>query len=207
MHFILTEKYSDNRDSRSDNICVSSDKFGFFCLFAIFSLFESCALFGDENENIRYTNCPMSTHPVEKIALACYACLCFMKDARSLPKCADVLYSILLSFHCFLKLWLISWSTHFPVSVLQSFNWVSAAFALYRVCPFEFAPRLSNVQMSWFVMKIAKERRLSQNVLNRDFKIVDDGRLRRLNECHTTFHTFEMSPPELCTANAMYLHL
>ena len=33
--------------------------------------------------------------------------------------------------------------------------------------------------------------------LNRDFKIVDDGRLRRLNECHATFHTFEMSPSEL----------
>ena len=32
---------------------------------------------------------------------------------------------------------------------------------------------------------------------NRDFKIVDDGRLRRLNECHAMFHTFEMSPSEL----------
>ena len=31
----------------------------------------------------------------------------------------------------------------------------------------------------------------------RDLKIVDDGQLQRLNECHETFHTFEMSPSEL----------
>ena len=32
---------------------------------------------------------------------------------------------------------------------------------------------------------------------NRDFKIVDDGRPRRSNDCHATFHTFQMSPSEL----------
>ena len=31
-HFIFTEKYLDNRDNKSHNICVSSDKLGFFFL-------------------------------------------------------------------------------------------------------------------------------------------------------------------------------
>ena len=34
-------------------------------------------------------------------------------------------------------------------------------------------------------------------IVIRDFKIVDDVRLRRLIEFHATFHTFEMSPSEL----------
>ena len=39
MHSILTLKYLDNRDSMSHNICVSSDKLGFFsCLSAILSI-------------------------------------------------------------------------------------------------------------------------------------------------------------------------
>ena len=36
MDFILTWKYLENKDNRSHNICVSSDKLGFFCLSAIF---------------------------------------------------------------------------------------------------------------------------------------------------------------------------
>ena len=78
MHFVLTKKYLDNRDSRSHNIFVNSDKLGFFCLSALFSFFESYALFGDKNENIKYTYCPILTHPAEKITLACYACLCLI---------------------------------------------------------------------------------------------------------------------------------
>ena len=49
MRFILTEKYFGKRDNRPHNICVSSDKLGFFCLYAIFSFFESYALFGDNS--------------------------------------------------------------------------------------------------------------------------------------------------------------
>ena len=45
MDFILTWKYLENKDNRSHNICVSSDKLWFFCLSAIFSFFESHALF------------------------------------------------------------------------------------------------------------------------------------------------------------------
>ena len=46
-------------------VCVCSDKFAFFfCLSVIFSFFESYAFFGDKNENIKYTNCLISTHPV-----------------------------------------------------------------------------------------------------------------------------------------------
>ena len=45
----------------------------------ILSFFESYALFGDKNENIKYTNCLISTHPVLKITLACCACLCFVR--------------------------------------------------------------------------------------------------------------------------------
>ena len=41
-----------HRDSTSYNICVSTYKLGFFCLSAIFSFFESYALFSDRNENI-----------------------------------------------------------------------------------------------------------------------------------------------------------
>ena len=32
MHFIFSEKYLDNRDNRSQNTCVSSDKLGFYFL-------------------------------------------------------------------------------------------------------------------------------------------------------------------------------
>ena len=32
MHFIFAEKYLDNRDNRSQNTCVSSDKLGFYFL-------------------------------------------------------------------------------------------------------------------------------------------------------------------------------
>ena len=53
MRFIFTEKYFGKRDNRPHNICVSSDKLGFFCLYAIFSFFESYALFSDKNENIQ----------------------------------------------------------------------------------------------------------------------------------------------------------
>ena len=30
-----------------------------------------------KKENIKCTNCPISTHPAEKVTCACYACLCF----------------------------------------------------------------------------------------------------------------------------------
>ena len=80
MRFILTEKYFGKRDNRPHNICVRSDKLGFFCLYAIFSFFESYALFGDKNENTMYTNSSISTHPTKKITLACYACLSFQFD-------------------------------------------------------------------------------------------------------------------------------
>ena len=49
---------------------MNSDKLGFFSLSTLFSFFESYALFGDKNENIKYTNCPIPTHPAEKITLA-----------------------------------------------------------------------------------------------------------------------------------------
>ena len=48
MNFILIWKISDNRDSRSHNVCVSSDKLGLFCPSAIFSFSESYAPFGDK---------------------------------------------------------------------------------------------------------------------------------------------------------------
>ena len=73
---MFAKKYLDSRDSRRHNICVSSDKSGFFCLSAIFSFFEIYDFFGDKNENIKCTNCPISTHPAEKVTLACYAYLC-----------------------------------------------------------------------------------------------------------------------------------
>ena len=47
MHSILTLKYLDNRDSISHNICVSSDKLGFFsCLSAIVSFFLTLCYIG-----------------------------------------------------------------------------------------------------------------------------------------------------------------
>ena len=30
-----------------------------------------------KKENIKCTNCPISTHPAEKVTCACYTCLCF----------------------------------------------------------------------------------------------------------------------------------
>ena len=42
----------------------------------------------------------------------------FVKDARGLSKSTNVVDSILLLCHCYLKLSLIILSTHFPVSVL-----------------------------------------------------------------------------------------
>ena len=76
MHLIFSHTHLDNRDSRLHNICVTSDKLVFICLSAIYSFFENFALFSDKNDNIEYTNCPISTHPAKKITLACYACLC-----------------------------------------------------------------------------------------------------------------------------------
>ena len=73
-HFYLEVWYLDNN---IHNIHVSSDKLGFFLLY--FGSFESCAIFGYKNKNIKYTNCPISTHPAKKITLACYTCLCFIK--------------------------------------------------------------------------------------------------------------------------------
>ena len=32
MHFIFADKYLDNRDNRSQNTCVNSDKLGFYFL-------------------------------------------------------------------------------------------------------------------------------------------------------------------------------
>ena len=32
MHLIFSEKYLDNRDNRSQNTCVNSDKLGFYFL-------------------------------------------------------------------------------------------------------------------------------------------------------------------------------
>ena len=70
---------------------MSSDKFGFFCLSAIFSFFESYALFADKNEIIKYTKCPISTHPAKKISLECYACLCFCEHEHDQCQvCVDV---------------------------------------------------------------------------------------------------------------------
>ena len=67
MHSILTLKYLDNRDSMSHNICVSSDKLGFFsCLSAILSFFKRYAILGDKDENIKGTNCSISTHQAKK---------------------------------------------------------------------------------------------------------------------------------------------
>ena len=79
MHYILTWKYLDNRDSRSHNICVSSDKIGFFLSFIFIFFFLSYALFGNKNENIENTNCSISTYPAKKITLACYTYLCLAK--------------------------------------------------------------------------------------------------------------------------------
>ena len=63
--------------SRLHNICVTSDKLVFYPSFCnIFFFFENYALFSDKNDNIEYTDCPISTHPAKKITLACYACLC-----------------------------------------------------------------------------------------------------------------------------------
>ena len=59
MNLIFTQKYLDNRESRSHNVCVKSDKLGFFiCLSAICLFFESYALFRDKNDNIKYTTVP-----------------------------------------------------------------------------------------------------------------------------------------------------
>ena len=46
----------------------------------------------------------------------------FLKDARGLSKSTYKLDGILLSSCCYLKLLLIIWSTHFPVSVFESSN-------------------------------------------------------------------------------------
>ena len=62
MHFILTSKYLENRDIRSHNICVSSDRLDFFLSLPDIFVFESYALFGDRNKNIKCKNCPISTH-------------------------------------------------------------------------------------------------------------------------------------------------
>ena len=51
MHFIFAEKYLDNRDSRSQNTCLNSDKLGFLFSFSqgevmqYFCLLKSYALF------------------------------------------------------------------------------------------------------------------------------------------------------------------
>ena len=66
----VKETTVNNRDSRSHNICVSSDKLGFFCVSMTFSFCESYALFGYKNLIVKYSNCPISTHPAEKITLA-----------------------------------------------------------------------------------------------------------------------------------------
>ena len=77
MHFISTWKYLGNRDSRSCNICVSSDKLGCFLSFCDIFVFWKLCYVSDKNENIKCTNCPTSTHPAKNITLACWACLCF----------------------------------------------------------------------------------------------------------------------------------
>ena len=41
-----------------------------------FRSFESYALFSCKTENIKYTNCRLSTHTAKKLTFACYACLC-----------------------------------------------------------------------------------------------------------------------------------
>ena len=77
MHLIFPYTYLDNRDSRLHNICVTSDKLVFYPSFCnIFFFFENYALFSDKNDNIEYTDCPISTHPAKNITLARYACLC-----------------------------------------------------------------------------------------------------------------------------------
>ena len=76
MHFISTWKHLGNRDSRSYNICVSSDKLGCFLSFCDIFVFWKLCYVSDKNENIKCTNCPTSTHPAKNITLACWACLC-----------------------------------------------------------------------------------------------------------------------------------
>ena len=77
MHFISSWKYLGNRDSRSYNICVSSDKLGCFLSFCDIFVFWKLCYVSDKNENIKCTNCPTSTHPAKNITLACWVCLCF----------------------------------------------------------------------------------------------------------------------------------
>ena len=60
----------------------------------------------------------------------------FVKDARGLSKSTNKLDGILLSCHRYLKLSLIIWSTHFPVSVFLSSN--CTAIAMY----FNFSEKL-----------------------------------------------------------------
>ena len=53
-----------------------------------------------------------------------------VKDARGLSKSTNVLDSLLLSCHGHLKLMLVIWSTHFPVSILLTFNSSASAMKL-----------------------------------------------------------------------------
>ena len=46
----------------------------------IYICLKGMLFFCHKNGNSRHTKCLISTHPAEKITLACYACLCFFND-------------------------------------------------------------------------------------------------------------------------------
>ena len=81
MHSILTLKYLDNRDSISHNICVSSDKLGFFsCLSASLLFFLKLCYFGWQRWKHKGHKPFYLNPPSQKITLACYACLFFKRS-------------------------------------------------------------------------------------------------------------------------------
>ena len=57
----VKETTVNNRDSRSHNICVSSDKLGFLCLSVIFSFFESYALFSNKMKMLSTETVPLNS--------------------------------------------------------------------------------------------------------------------------------------------------
>ena len=114
------------------------------CLSAIFQFFESNALFGDKNGNIKYTNCPISTHLAKKVTLACYVCICFFRS-----ECNK---DIACAFF-FKDLWLGPTITHLPewrhIRKLEAIfpkKWTKAGFKINVQC-------LGNVHIFSFLMQ------------------------------------------------------
>ena len=57
---------------------MSSDKLGFFLVFLwYFCVLKVMLFLVTKKENIKCTNCPISTHLAKKVTCACHACLCF----------------------------------------------------------------------------------------------------------------------------------